>query len=68
MTYQYRLGEMVKVKCKTFERDLQSEYKYAYGMITQIRNKSEIAYIDFLPLEEMQNQWVSFSSLIKGNS
>lgn len=62
----YRLGEMVKVKVKFFSEEGEHDgYRLAYGMITQLRNKSEIAYIDFLPIEDMENQWVSFSSMIK---
>lgn len=62
----YRLGEMVKVKVKFFsDKGDHDGYRLAYGMITQLRNKSEIAYIDFLPIEDMENQWVSFSSMIK---
>jgi hypothetical protein len=62
----YRLGEMVKVKVKFFsDKGDHDGYRLIYGMITQIRNKSEIAYIDFLPIEDMANQWVSFTSMVK---
>lgn len=60
----YRLGQMVKVKVKFYTEEGEHDgYRFAYGVISQIRNKSEIAYIDFLPLSETANQWVSFDSM-----
>ena len=68
MTSNYRLGQMVKVKVKILtDMGDHDGYRLAYGMITQLRNKSEIAYIDFLPLEDLTNQWVSFSSMFPSN-
>lgn len=62
----YKLGDMVKVNIKMFNKNTQDiSYRIAHGMITQLRNKPEIAYVEFLPIENTSNQWVSFEAMSK---
>lgn len=64
----YKLGEMVKIKCKIWNIDSPGQsYRYAYGMITQIRVKSKIAYIQFLPIENVVDQWITFDVIDKSD-
>lgn len=63
---EYKLGDMVKVNIRTFNRNTnENGTRIAYGMITQLRNKSQIAYVEFLPLENTNNQWVAFGAMDK---
>ena len=63
---EYKLGDMVKVNIRTFNRTTnENGTRIAHGMITQLRNKSQIAYVEFLPIEDTNNQWVSFQAMNK---
>lgn len=60
----YKIGQMVKVKVKFYTDEGEHDgTKFAHGMITQLRNRSEIAYVEFLPLENYSDQWVSFDAM-----
>lgn len=63
---EYKLGDMVKVNIRTFNRNTnETGTRIAHGMITQLRNKSQIAYVEFLPIENTSNQWVAFQAMNK---
>jgi hypothetical protein len=63
---EYKLGDMVKVNIRTFNRTTnENGTRIVHGMITQLRMKSEIAYVEFLPIENTSNQWVSFGAMNK---
>lgn len=63
---EYKLGDMVKVNVRMFNRTTQEMgTRIAHGMITQLRMKSKIAYVEFLPIDDTANQWVSFQAMNK---
>ncbi len=53
---KFRVGSMISLYSKW------DNNKY-YGVIRHIRNKSEIAYIQFLPIHDYEDQWVTFDSI-----
>lgn len=62
----YHVGDMVKVRLTKFTKDgNETVLCFAHGMITQLRNRSEIAFIQFLPLEDLEDRWCTFSVIEK---
>jgi len=60
---------MVKVRIKQWDIELgEMTDRFAYGMITQLRNRSQLAYVQFLPIEEVSDQWVVFNAMKKRDS
>lgn len=63
---EYKLGDMVKVKVKVYNSKIQDiDLRIAHGMITQLRMKPEIAYVEFLPIEKTASQWIAFSAIVE---
>lgn len=57
----YHVGQMVKVEFTEYNNSKPVD---AYGLIRHLRNKSRIAYIQFLPIHDREDQWCTFDSLI----
>ena len=56
----FHVGQMTKTRIHALRGDGD---RYAYGIILQLRNKTGIALIDYLPLENMDRAWVAFDAL-----
>ena len=57
---QFREGQMVKIVRPRYSKG--DDYT-AYGVIRYIRKVAGIAYIQFLPICNMDDCWVSFASM-----
>lgn len=53
---KFHVGNMVSLNAKI------DNCKY-YGIIKHVRYKSEIAFIQFLPIHGFEDQWVTFDSI-----
>jgi len=53
---QFKPGMMVRVYNKWHK-------EYMYGVLTQVRQKMGIGYIQFLPLHHQSDQWIDLPSL-----
>lgn len=58
-------GDMVKTKVFWLSK---SKTEYVYGIIQDIRPRSGIAYIQFLPLCNMEDSWHLVSGLEHANN
>ena len=67
MGKNFKKGQMVKTTFiySSNEQSPRTE-QVAYGIIREIRYKSEIAYVEFLPLHNTENRWMTFASLDYG--
>lgn len=64
MSQRFKKGQMVKTEINVYLKDYGGpEKENAYGIIREIRYKSEIAFLEFLPLHKLENRWVAFSSM-----
>ena len=56
---------MVRTEINVYTENKDSPHKESvYGIIREIRYKSQIAFLDFLPLHKLENRWVTFSSMV----
>ena len=64
MSQVFKKGQMVRTELSLYRKEGEEQEKEnVYGIVKDIRYKSEIAFLEFLPLHKLENRWVAFSSL-----